>query len=136
LALYIVSVSLQYNKLHPYEYVYFNELVGGLPGAGRNFETDYWGTSYKEAALWLLANFESSYTTVGICGNKEAALYFSNSPLTAVWLPNCEGITDSGAQYIIAYGRNAEWDKVEGTVIHTVSRDTVPLSKVFLVDQE
>lgn len=36
-------------RLHPYEQTYFNELVGGLRGAARRFETDYWGTSYKEA---------------------------------------------------------------------------------------
>lgn len=40
-------------KLHPYEYVYYNNIVGGVDGANRNYEMDYWGTSYREAALWL-----------------------------------------------------------------------------------
>ncbi len=35
--------------LHPYEYTYFNSLVGGTEGAYRRFETDYWCTSYREA---------------------------------------------------------------------------------------
>jgi hypothetical protein len=35
--------------LHPYEYTYFNSLVGGTAGAYRRFETDYWCTSYREA---------------------------------------------------------------------------------------
>ena len=37
-------------RLHPYEYVYYNQLVGGVPGAGDRFELDYWGTSYREVA--------------------------------------------------------------------------------------
>jgi hypothetical protein len=39
--------------LHPYEYIYYNRFVGGEAGAFRRFETDYWGTSYRQAAAWL-----------------------------------------------------------------------------------
>lgn len=41
-------------RLHPHEYVYFNEVIGGLPGAFGNYDTDYYGNSYKEG-------FESLY---------------------------------------------------------------------------
>jgi len=34
--------------LHPYEYVYFNALVGWTGGVGRAYETDYWFTSMCE----------------------------------------------------------------------------------------
>jgi hypothetical protein len=36
-------------QLHPYEYTYYNSLVGGTGGAFRTYETDYWLTCYKEA---------------------------------------------------------------------------------------
>ncbi|MFZ5858048.1 MAG: ArnT family glycosyltransferase [Chloroflexota bacterium] len=36
-------------QLHPYEYTYYNSLVGGTGGAFRVYETDYWLTCYKEA---------------------------------------------------------------------------------------
>jgi hypothetical protein len=36
-------------SLHPYEYVYYNSLVGGTGGAYQRFEMDYWLTAYKEA---------------------------------------------------------------------------------------
>ena len=36
-------------KLHPYEYTYYNSLIGGPSHAFRNYETDYWLTCYKEA---------------------------------------------------------------------------------------
>ena len=39
--------------LHPYQYVYFNMLVGGLEGAFRKYENDYWATSFKEATEFI-----------------------------------------------------------------------------------
>ncbi len=39
--------------LHPYEYVYYNRFIGGVHGADRRFELDYWATSYREAADYL-----------------------------------------------------------------------------------
>ncbi len=35
-------------RLHPYEYTYYNSFVRGTGGAFRQFETDYWGTSFDE----------------------------------------------------------------------------------------
>jgi hypothetical protein len=39
--------------LHPYQYIYFNSLVGGVRGAYSKYDLDYWATSYREAALFL-----------------------------------------------------------------------------------
>ena len=39
--------------LYPYEYMYYNSFAGGVGGAFRRFELDYWGTSYRETALEL-----------------------------------------------------------------------------------
>ncbi|MFC1844191.1 glycosyltransferase family 39 protein [Thermodesulfobacteriota bacterium] len=41
-------------KLHPYQTIYFNRLIGKARyEAYENFDTDYWGNSYKEGAEWL-----------------------------------------------------------------------------------
>jgi hypothetical protein len=40
-------------RLHPYEYLYYNALVGGVRGAFRSYELDYWCTSYREAMDWI-----------------------------------------------------------------------------------
>jgi hypothetical protein len=40
-------------RLHPYEYVYYNALVGGTGGAYRQYEMDYWGISFKEITDYL-----------------------------------------------------------------------------------
>jgi len=37
-------------RLHPYEYIYYNQFIGGVSGAAHKFELDYWGISYRDAA--------------------------------------------------------------------------------------
>ena len=37
-------------RLHPYEYVYYNQFLGGAQAAVDRFELEYWATSYREAA--------------------------------------------------------------------------------------
>ncbi len=53
LALLIAPGIVSAIQLHPYEYVYYNFSVGGTRGAFRNFEMDYWDTSFAEAAQYL-----------------------------------------------------------------------------------
>jgi len=61
-------------KNHPNEYVYFNELVGGINGAYGNYETDYYSNSVRAAAEWI-ANNEPK--------NKKLTVVVNNEPLTA-----------------------------------------------------
>jgi hypothetical protein len=44
--------------LHPYQSSYFNALVGGLRGAWRDYDVDYWTSSYREAMQWILRRGE------------------------------------------------------------------------------
>jgi len=36
-------------RLHPYQYTYYNQFVGGTGKAAKLYETDYWMTCYREA---------------------------------------------------------------------------------------
>jgi hypothetical protein len=44
-------------RLHPQQYIYYNALTGGVPGAAGRYDMDYWGNSYPETikslARWL-----------------------------------------------------------------------------------
>ena len=42
-------------QLHPYENLSYNSLVGGLPGAYRRYDMDYWFNSMPEAIRRLEA---------------------------------------------------------------------------------
>jgi Dolichyl-phosphate-mannose-protein mannosyltransferase len=57
-ALAVVLLDLGWNattlyRLHPDEYLYFNPLVGGLAGASRRYDTDYWVNIMPEAVTDL-----------------------------------------------------------------------------------
>ncbi len=47
-ALLLVPGLLGVVRLHPYPYTYYNQFIGGVGGAFRSYETDYWLTCYKE----------------------------------------------------------------------------------------
>jgi tetratricopeptide (TPR) repeat protein len=44
---------------HPNEVVYFSPLIGGVNGAWKRYETDYWGNSTREAVEWILDNIQA-----------------------------------------------------------------------------
>lgn len=50
IVLVLLPGLLAYIRLHPYEYVYYNQFLGGSDAAVDRFELEYWGTSYREAA--------------------------------------------------------------------------------------
>lgn len=52
-------------KNHPYEYVYFNVLGGGMKNAYGNYEMDYYYHSTREATEWVLANAQKSGLETG-----------------------------------------------------------------------
>lgn len=40
-------------NLYPYEYIYYNNLIGGVRGAYRKFELDYWNISFRESMDYI-----------------------------------------------------------------------------------
>lgn len=119
-------------KLHPYEYVYFNELTGYLPGASKFFETDYWGAAYIESAAWMLnSNNLIGGGLVGICGNPYAIKYFSGSLFETTLISDCKFEDHPELEYAMVFGRNGVWNFAGGSEIYSVKRMGVPLVKVF-----
>jgi hypothetical protein len=56
IALILLPGAAGITQLHPYEYAYYNRFAGGVGGAFRVYETEYWLTCYKEAIEWTRAN--------------------------------------------------------------------------------
>lgn len=59
---------------HPSEYVYFNELVGGVKGAYGDYETDYYYNSLKKAADWFKQNVDYKDKSITIVTNHSSNL--------------------------------------------------------------
>lgn len=95
-------------QLHPHQYIYFNELIGGLAGAHGKYDTDYYGNSYKEGFaalaehLWRTdreAFVRSRYAVTGCILDFIAANYLGGN---FVW---ADGL-DEGAQFYLGYTRS------------------------------
>jgi hypothetical protein len=76
-------------RLHPYEYIYYNELVGGVRGAYGAYELDYWCTSYREAARAVNA-IAPAGSTIAVWGPVSAASPFLRPDLTPQHLPSSQ----------------------------------------------
>ncbi len=67
-------------RLHPYEYLVYNSLVGGLDGASRHYDLDYWFGSMPEAINYLEAylrrtepgneSWPTRIYSVAVCGER------------------------------------------------------------------
>ena len=63
LALLLLAPLLSIVRIHPYELSYYNELVGGTPGAARiGLETTFWCETYKDALSYLNRNASAGST--------------------------------------------------------------------------
>jgi hypothetical protein len=45
--------AVEFAEIHPYQYTYYNHLVGGVRGADSQFMLDYWGLAFKQASAQL-----------------------------------------------------------------------------------
>ncbi len=70
-------------KLHPYQYTYFNSFVGGIEGAFRRFELDYWDTSFQEAFEYINQTAEPEAQIV-VWGSFRIAKYYAREDLVIV----------------------------------------------------
>ncbi len=133
-----VKPTYWFIKNHPNQYVYFNELVGGINGAYGNYETDYYSNSCRAAGEWI-AKQEP---------NKKLLVCINNEPLTASYYANKIN-SNIQFQWVREYEeQKPEWDYLilttrtysknellngafppKGTVF-TVMADDVPLAAV------
>ena len=115
--------------LHPYQSIYFNRLfAGGLQGASGRFETDYWGTSYREAVEWVLRNVPGEGIRIANCSSPLLTSYYLRGPDGTRFIPVAR---DESPDLLVATTR---WDchrRPEARVLHRVERQGVPLAYVL-----
>ena len=120
-------------RLHPYEYLFYNDLVGGLAGAAGRYETDYWVNIMPEAVDKLESFIDKSQAgyiavpwrkyTVGVCGERFSFENEADSRLqwTSDW---------TKAEFFIA-PTHLDCDGASaGKVIATIERLGVPIGVV------
>lgn len=74
-------------RLHPHQQVYFNRLSGGLARAVRGYETEYYGSVYRELhqrlvdAVWVERRQDYLNTTFQVAGCGSKLFFTRNLPL-------------------------------------------------------
>ncbi|MDB5283776.1 MAG: hypothetical protein JWO06_2851 [Bacteroidota bacterium] len=133
---------------HPNEYVYFNELEGGIKGAYGNYETDYYMNSVKQCADWMkthenLKRPDGRKNSVYTNAVGPTNFYFKEDTNTvSVGYASYRTREEKNADYEIMYCRFVDRDLlIHGAFppeqsIYTVYADGIPLSCVVRKDDK
>ena len=136
LTAFFLSDAVTLVRLHPYEYLYYNSLVGGLQGASRRYDLDYWFDAMPEAIGQLEAyvrttapsdsDWPERVYSVAVCGER---LEFER----AVTLPQLHWDFKPEwrqSEFFIAPTQmNCDQD-LDGKIVGTVERLGVPIAYV------
>jgi tetratricopeptide (TPR) repeat protein len=136
---------------HPNEYIYFNELKGGIKGAYGNYETDYYFNSLKESFNWLKENKLKDFKPTP---GHDSVLLASNIPDMMNQYINISGLPikfvyvryyqrgESDWDYGIFVSRFLDKEQLQNGYfpgakpLHVVEADGVPLSTIQANDPE
>lgn len=120
-------------RLHPYENLSYNALVGGLPGAFRRYDMDYWFNSMPEAIHILEAYVRDNVPvappkiySVAVCGERLAFDHVVTLPQLH-WDFRPEW--DQSEFFIAPTQMNCDRD-LDGKVVGVVKRLGVPIAYV------
>ncbi|HEX8993534.1 MAG TPA: hypothetical protein VF784_17780 [Anaerolineales bacterium] len=116
-------------RLHPYEYIYYNRFIGGVSGAFRKYELDYWGTSYREATAYL-DQVAPANGTVWVEGPAHLVQLYAR-PDIKIYSTD-EAARASHYDYVISTTRyNLDLASYpEAAVVHVIERDGSPLTVI------
>ena len=120
-------------RLHPYEYLFYNSLVGGLEGASRRYVTDYWVNIIPAAVKNLETYLDQTdthadprrraYYTVAVCG--ERVSFEKEADRRLQYTPDW-----SHADFFIA-PTHMNCDQVlRGRIVNVIERIGVPIGVV------
>ncbi len=120
-------------KLHPYQYIYFNSLAGGVRGADNVFDLEYWGTSYKELMEYFCRWLEAEGISGEVVVNMEHPTWLAEPFLPGADSPFRIRLVRSQGEAADFYIANTVWSSHTwwaGEPVVVVERMDVPLAVV------
>jgi len=127
----LVLPAIGMARLHPYEYVYFNEISGGVRGAQSRFMLDYWGLAFKQAGQALRNELtvrhetpaDGAQWTIAVCGPHPPAQIALGDRFHLTWDPK-------GADFAMMLG-TFYCAKLDAPLLAEVTRDGVVFARVY-----
>jgi hypothetical protein len=122
-------------RLHPYQYVYYNSLIGGVGGAYHQQETDYWGTSFKEAMEYVNEAATPNSRVLVLSGPATVALSYARPDIQVNTEEN-DPTPQKGYDYALILTRRnlSERRCKKAEVVHSVGREGAIFTLVMKLD--
>ena len=122
---------VEMTRLHPYEYVFYNHIIGGVRGAQTRFMLDYWGLAFKQAGHQLRETLHARGETppagrkwqVAVCGPHPPARIALGDEFEPTWGPQ-------GADFALMLG-TFYCAQFEAPIITEVTRDGVSFARAY-----
>lgn len=112
--------------LHPYQYIYYNQLVGGVSGAFRSFELDYWDLAFMEAQIYI--NEVADQNANVLVGDSRPSIEsFTRPDLCFNIFGNQTKNREKYDYIIVSTTQNHDQKFAKFQTVFTVERDGVPL---------
>ena len=118
-------------RLHPYEYVSYNHIAGGVRGAQPRFMLDYWGLAFKQAGEALRAKLALRGETppagrkwqIAVCGPHPPARIALGDQFEPTWDPK-------GADFALMLGV-FYCAKLDAPLLAEIVRDGVSFARAY-----
>ncbi len=123
---YLILLVFNLVKLYPHQYIYFNEIAGGVKNAYLRYDSDYWGTTYKDAVAYVLSSSDIKKDNLKVytCSVPSAVKNYSKGIFLVV-----DNIED--ANLIICDNVRLAHIKFDGTLIKVFTYDGAKLNFIF-----
>ena len=126
----LTSPVVEMVRLHPYQYTYFNRIVGGAAGARPLFMLDYWGLSLTQASRQLRALIAErgeapprGAWTVAVCGPHPPVKVALGPQYETTWSPKSADFAMMLGEFYCA--------KLDAPILFDIERDGVLYARVY-----
>ena len=127
----IASPIIEMIRLHPYEYVHFNRIAGGIKGAHGRFMLDYWGLGFRQAAWSMLAKLGEEGAKpppgrkwkVAVCGPHPPAKFALGDDFEPTWDPK-------GADFALMLGE-FYCAKLDAPLLAEIDREGIIFARAY-----
>jgi len=124
---------------HPYYYLYYNPLVGGLNGAYGKYETDYYYHTIRGGSEWLAEYLKNNKQedSIRIATNFSVDWYFRDHPNIKTFYCQYDERSQSDWDYMIVANSYIPVNQIQNKIwppkdaIHVIYADNVPVCAIL-----